>query len=171
MSPKKLKDTFHIGEIAGLFSVEEPDWTDSGDAYHYGYEYALKEGQSEEEAEEYGQKCEQEEIDEAFRNWANAVEYVAADLFEKHGLSLQESKKHKYNYKVVPIESWRDAARHIVTTINGVGMFEFRNVKEFLDSGPYTAREAVLQHLHVIEDWVEVYEGGKARDQIYRRMR
>ena len=51
MSPKKLKDTFHIGEIAGLFSVEEPDWTDSGDAYHYGYEYALKE-----ERNRYGRK-------------------------------------------------------------------------------------------------------------------
>lgn len=96
-----------------------------------------------------------ESVVEGYRNYKNALENVADHVFGEHGLVLTERKSG--GYKIEPIESWRDAAAKIVHTINGVGMFHFSSVKEFLDSGPYTAREAVLSHLGYLKRRSEVY--------------
>lgn len=45
---------------------------------------------------------------------------------------------------------WEDAADKIRETINGVGYFTFYSLREFLESGPYTARQAALSHLHCV---------------------
>ena len=53
-------------------------------------------------------------------------------------------------------------------TINGVGDFHFSSLREFLDSGPYTARQAVLGHLRSIRSYPAVY-GGSGAHQMYEQ--
>lgn len=76
--------------------------------------------------------------------------------------------KRRYDFKIVPSNSWDDAANKIRETINGVGTFHFNNLREFLSSGPYTARQAVLSHLGYIKRYPDVYGGSGAR-QLYDR--
>ena len=47
--------------------------------------------------------------------------------------------------------------------VNGVDYFHFGTLKEFLDSGPYSGREAVLNHIGYIPQWAEVYGDTDAR--------
>jgi hypothetical protein len=55
--------------------------------------------------------------------------------------------------------------------VNGVGYFHFDNLKDFLDSGPYTPREAVLSHLHWLKDRAEVYGDVRPNLQYDRAVR
>ena len=116
---------------------------------------------------------EQEARDEVFRKYHDALNNVADNLFEQHGLTLVPVGKERtpYEFRIVPKKSWADAAEQIRETINGVGMFHFNSLKEFLDSGPYTARQAVLQHLHYIKRHPDVYGERSARDQFERAYR
>jgi len=135
--------------------------------------YTHWEGATEEDL----QKAEEESRDEAWRAYYDAVLFVAEQCFDYHGLSLschkKSSKDRPFDFRVVPNpgRNWLECANQIRTTINGVGYFHFDTVKEFLDSGPYTAREAALKHLGWIPDWYDVYEGGKAHSRVYRRLR
>jgi len=110
---------------------------------------------------------EQEARDEVFRKYHDALNNTADDLFEQHGLVLNPVGKARtpYEFTIAPKKSWDDAAVLVLDTINGVGMFTFSSVREFLDSGPYTARQAVLQHLHYIKRRPEVYGERSARDR------
>lgn len=107
--------------------------------------------------------------DEAMSKYIEAIEFVFRDLCEKHGLELIDNSN--CTYKVEPSFDWNSAANEIRITIEGYGLFYFGNLKEFLSSGPYTARSAVLNHLHWLKEWYDVYEGGKAKERVYRRMR
>lgn len=110
------------------------------------------------------------ERDDAWKDYTNALESVFEDLLERHGLKL-EPFKGEYLYRVVPKTKWDDAATEIVKTINGVGYFYFNTLRQFLDSGPYTARAGVLTHLHWVKHWPDVYEGTKASTMFDRRRR
>jgi hypothetical protein len=70
-----------------------------------------------------------------------------------------------------PAETWRDAAQAIMETINGVGPFRFRSLGEFLKSGPYSPCEAVMEHLHWIKRYPDVYGSHSARSIVDRAMR
>lgn len=107
--------------------------------------------------------------EEQFNAYYDAVVNTSKYLFEQHNLYL-ESKK-PFIYCVQPVVSWKDSANEIIETINGVGMFEFLSVKEFLESGPYTPMMAVMNHLHWIPDWVRVYGRGTAADLVYQKLR
>jgi hypothetical protein len=127
--------------------------------------------------DEENEKTAMEAETDHFRRYYDAVTGVAEDLFGSHGLVLVgKSRTRKpvdrpWEFRVVPKVSWEDAADHIRMTINGVGIFEFSTLREFLDSGPYTGRRAVLGHLGWIPSWFEVYGEGKARQNVERRMR
>lgn len=174
-NPKKTSDIVNIEKLAEDFKL--PEWEDVEklnidnimEAGGYARDEALKEGESEEQAEEAAQKAQDEARDELYRNWHDAVENVAEDLFETHNLTLvPKSAAPSYEFKVEPTKTWTEAAESIIDTINGVGMFEFKSVKEFLDSGPYTLREAVLSHLHWIKRYPEVY-GEPSPRRMYER--
>ena len=135
---------------------------------------ALAVGFSDEEADEKARDAEDAERGHAWIKYRDAVVYVANKLFGEHGLTLVEKRRPKgetYEWNVVPLLSWRDAADLIRRTINGVGIFEFTSTREFLASGPYTPKQAVMQHLHWIKRWSDVYGEPKPQAMIERRMR
>jgi len=167
-----------IEEVADLLGL--PAWDDvseanadhTGEVGHGTYKQALADGASEAEAEEAGLAAQDAAMDEVYANWHGAVESVAEALFREHGLVLAPASarggRHPYDFDVAPAASWRDAAARIMDTIHGVGMFEFGSLREFLDSGPYTPREAVLAHLHWIKDRPAVYGEPRPR-RMYER--
>lgn len=181
MPPKKPLQTVTVDDLAKQFKVDtledfDQQVSEAESSYSYVYKEALGEGMSEEEAEQAAMKAEQAERDEAVTKYMDAITAVADDLYGKHGLTLVPIRPRKgasrpYEYKVVPEKSWEDAAGHIMQTINGVGLFEYSDLRDFLRAGPWTAREAVLSHLGWIADWPAVYEGRKARFMVERRMR
>jgi hypothetical protein len=177
---RKAKDSIDVDELTKMFKLptsEDLHEHDSGETYGYAYKQAIGDGESEEEAEETARKAEQEENDGQFHKWYDAVEAASEKLFGEHGLQLVgktvrgKRVKRPFEFRIVPTKSWSDSAREIMKTINGVGMFEFNTLKDFLDSGPYSARDAVLRHLHWISRWPDVYGDYNARHIYDRHMR
>jgi hypothetical protein len=170
-------DNTDMDRIAKLFSLptSEDLMNYESDIYHYAYNQALKDGESEEEAEKTALKAEEEEQTENYHKWYDAVEHVADKFFGEHGLKVIRRRNGKdnrpFDLKLVPEKSWTDAAEKIRETINGVGYFHFDTLKELLDSGPYTAREAVLNHIGYVPQWSEVYGEGSPRSMYDRYMR
>ena len=183
-----------LAELADLFGLPKPDdivedlADATGDVYVAVYREALREKQQElfdesdaeeltrdEEsaaeayAEEQAQKAEHAEADELYRKYTRAVEAVAEHFFGEHDLLLEDQADGYY--VVLPGSTWESAADHIRTTINGVGMFEFADLEEFLQSGPYTAEEAVLSHLHWLKRHADVYGDRSASNRFDRAMR
>lgn len=103
--------------------------------------------------------------------YISAVESIAEDLLKEHGLKATQAKKRVCEYKIVPVESWEDAADRIRMTINGVGYFFFTTVREFMQSGPYTARECTLRHLHWVKDYYSVYGDSNGQSRLDRALR
>lgn len=183
---KKTSAVMNIDELAKLFGIPSSEEIDEsvctyGGAYGFAYKRALSEEKSEEEAEAAAQAAEQEEREEAYQKWYAAVEFAARHEFDLHKLDLVQAYKRvrgrkvgserPYDLRVVAPYGWKEAAREIMRTINGVGMFEFNTLKEFMNSGPYTAREAALQHTHWINRRAEVYGDRSARSLYDGRMR
>lgn len=174
-----VSDSLDVDQLANLLGVKPLNDIDY-ESGNYGYfidmfkREALDDGMSEDDAQSYAEEKaqaeEQAEVDKAFLEYKDAIDHVAEKLFNEHGLDLTWNAK-KFVYKIAPQKDWKDAADKIRMTINGVGRFEFSSLKEFLDSGPYTAREAVLSHLGWIPQWIAVYEGGTAAGMVDRRMR
>lgn len=161
-----------LAEILGLPQPEDffEGLEVSPEAYNYAYTHALQEGMSEEEAEEFAMEAERDEMDEAMRMYWDGLESAAERLFEEHGLEVDRVMKGRGakrawtgEYKIEPIDSWRDAASKIMETVNGVGIFTYYSLKEFLDSGPWTPRQAVLEHLGWIKYYPEVYGSSSAQ--------
>lgn len=125
-------------------------------------------GKTEEEAEQLARDAEDAELGEAMDKYKGAIIAVANRLFSEHALTLEPIDD--WRFKVVPTKSWKDALGNIVTTINGVDMFEFSGARELCSSGPWSPKEAVMGHLHWIADWPEVYGYGKARSMIDRAL-
>jgi hypothetical protein len=175
------KSTYTLDEIADLLGVDpwekiedrNPDaW---GEYYVHARREAEKENRedhendpsvellSDDKLDEIGIEAESEARDESYGKWKNALENAAETIFGQHGLNIAPLKTKPYLYKITPAESWEDAASKIIDTINGVGYFEFRSVKEFRDSIPTTTRQAVLGHLHWMKDRSKVYGDYDAR--------
>jgi hypothetical protein len=176
---KALKDVVNLDELAKVFDLPTSEdlnenWEYAADAGHYAYEQALKDEYTEREAEAAREKAEQAAQDEQYHTWHNAVTGAIEDLFGAHGLSLEprgRDQRWAFEYRIVPEKSWEDAAEKIMTTINGVGQFEFRDLEEFLESGPYTARQAVLTHWQWIKDYPAVYGDYSAQRRYERAVR
>ena len=179
MAKQKVSDKINVDEIAKLFGLpeysefSERNIDNTGEVGYFARKEALAQGASEEEADEADIKAQEGAEAELFHQWHDGVMAAAESLFEKHGLTLEprpvnKTDRYPYEYKVVPEESWEKALVPIIETVNGVGMFHFSGVKEFLRSGPYTPREGVLTHLHWIKSYPEVYGDTSAR-RIYER--
>ena len=149
-SKKQPSEFINLGQLAKLLEIAPWDEIDEMNADYY----AEAGGGTEEGEAEAGA--------ELFSKYHDALTSTADEVFGESGLVLvprRKAEKRPFEYKIAPEKSWNDAAARILKTINGIGMFEFRGLKEFLDSGPYTARQAVLQHLGYIRRRTDVYGG------------
>lgn len=160
-------DKITIDQLAEFFELPDWDKIDELNQHHY---WEMARGAATEDEEIEAQQAAAEEV---YAQWYDAVENTASQLFEEHGLKLEPTGKQgtptrRYDFKIVPQTTWDAAANKIRETINGVGHFHFNNLKEFLRSGPYTARAAVLSHLQYIKRFPAVYGRGSAR-QMYER--
>jgi hypothetical protein len=151
-------------------SVEEHNVEYVSEAWSEARKQALGEGATESEAEEAGSAAEQEAGTDLFRNWRGAVLAAAEELFGEHGLRLEPvgDPRRSFDFRLLPEHSWEDAADRIAQTITGIGMFSFASGRELMESGPWTARQAVLGHLHWIRQRPEVY-GTASAGRIYER--
>lgn len=131
---------------------------DASDARETALEAALEEGKDEAEAEEIAdaaaQAVEQERMDELYKDWKDAIDRTLSAFLENYELDLVEEA---HVYWLYPTTSWRVTAEHLLETINGVGDFSFKNLRELLDSGPYGLREVVSAHLGFIQQHGGVY--------------
>lgn len=160
-------DKITIDQLAKLFNL--PDWDRIDEMNQQNYWEMAKGADDEEAAEQAAQT-------EVYNRWYDAVESTAEKLLAEHGLELlamKHTRKVHANYrphalKIIPTKSWDDAANRLRETINGVGDFHFDTLREFLDSGPYTARQAVLSHLGYIKRYPAVY-GGLGANQMYEQ--
>lgn len=148
-------DKLNIDQIAKLFDL--PDWNRIDYLNQQNYWEMARSA----EGEDAQLAAEREAQNNVYGQWYDAVERAASKLFEEHGLELdptgkQGTKERRYDFKIVPSKSWDDAANKLRETINGVGTFHFDNLREFLGSGPYTARQAVLAHLGYIKRYPAV---------------
>lgn len=135
---------------------------------------ATKEGASEDDADNAASEAEERAADEIYTNWNRGVMAAADTLFDRHGLELVPVVRKgetglPYRYRVKPKESWKDAAEHLRQTINGVGMFHYDSVKEFVHCASETVRGTVLTHLHWIKRHPHVY-GDFSAERIYERV-
>jgi hypothetical protein len=161
----KTSDKISIAQLATMFGLPDWDRIDEMNQQHY---WEMAKGADDEEA------AEQEAQTEVYNRWYDAVESTAEKLLAEHGLELlamKHTRKVHANYrphvlKIIATTSWSDAADKLRETINGVGDFHFDNLREFLDSGPYTAKQAVLSHLGYIKRHPAVY-GGLGANQMY----
>jgi len=162
--PQTRSDKINIDALAKLFGL--PDWERIDEM---NQEYYWEHARNVESDPYEGGTAEDDARDEVFAKWYDAVESVADKLFGEHGLELvpvRKKDRRSYELRIIPTYSWKDAADKIRETVNGVGDFHFNNLREFLDSGPYTARQAVLSHLGWIKHYPAVY-GGRGAHQMY----
>lgn len=190
---KRINNEITLEEIARLMDVDCPGdyWERIDDSSNWceHRKYFLTENKDkyntfeelEEAADEYANNHTDLEQSESYDKYCDALLFAFRDLLSKHKLNLEEKlvsyKNRKYGkyikFFVVPFVngSWRDACGELIETINGVGYFYFSSVKHFLDSGPYSPKEAVMSHLHWMKRHHEVYGDPSPRSLIDRRMR
>jgi len=140
------------------------DWY--SEVYGNAKDSAVKDGYTDEEAEQQAGEVESEEREKIFKDYYNAIEQTLNYLLEFHNLGLVEKNK---CYFVEAKESWEKVAQTVIETINGMGPFYYENIKAFKDIGPYKSYcEASMQHLHWLRHYTEVYGGTNYR-RIYER--
>jgi hypothetical protein len=179
MIMKPLSSKINIDELAVLFGLPAFDTVDDMNIDYYAAvgdaaRRACEDNTPEAKVEVAIEAAETEARDEIFHKWYGAVLRAVEPILEKHGLVLNPcstKEEYPYEFRLAPAVSWRSAADRVRQTINGVGMFEFNTLREFLSSGPYTARAAVLEHTHWIPRWSEVYGEDSARTRYNRAWR
>jgi len=167
----KTSDTFTFEELCeavglkasyeGMEKLVERNHDYIFGAGDYAYMQAIEDGEDEDKANEAREEAQMEADDEISTAYINAAIETIENALTKHfALDLTEVKERKgeqTRWKITPLRTWRESLGHIVETINGVGLFRFDSIREFLDSGPYTEREGVLTHLHYLADYSSVY--------------
>lgn len=110
-----------------------------------------------------------------FGPWHRGVIAAAFRAFDDHLMGIQEVGRppkgfpknrtwRPWQYRIRPDKSWRDTARRLVKTIDGVGVFGYSGAQGLIDSGPYTPQSAVISHLHWMRRWPEI-----TGDTLYER--
>jgi hypothetical protein len=150
--------------------VEEMNTDNIAESGTFAENEARKEGKSEDETLRLREKAESATQDELYHRWHTAVMTTVENLLEKHKLGLvPRNKRLAYpdTYHLRALSGWADAARELITTINGVGLFEFRSAKEMQAVGPYaTMRQAVLHHIGWVPNYARVY-GTSSAEHLY----
>lgn len=159
MTTMQLSARITIDELAKELGL--PSWEDL-DERNLDYYHSCVDPEERDEDERMRQA--DAARDELYERWYGAVYLAASALYSAHGLDLIDVRAHpSYEMRIVPEISWADAAAKLLETINGVGYFHFGSLGEFLRSGPYTARQAVLAHRAYIRRYPEVYGTSSAR--------
>jgi hypothetical protein len=152
-----------------IWTSEEMDENNFGSfygSYDSAYKQAIDDGYTDEEAEEKGREAEDEEYSSLFKEYTASVERTIRYLLNFHELDLVENKN---KYYIEPHISWEKSAALVKETINGYGTFYFETVKEFKECGPYKNYcEAVIQHIHWLKYYPEVY-GARGYQSVYER--
>lgn len=153
-----------IAELFDLYTYDEIDEYNVdyiADVGMQAYDDAIDDDATDEEADDARNEAEMEASDEVFRFWHNGVMAAAEEAFDHVGLILDPVSDDDYpwEFKLKPETSWKNAADGILDLINGVGIFYFGSLNEFLDSGPYTPKEAVLEHIGYLPRYYEIYGG------------
>jgi len=187
----RTKDTFTVDELAEFFGlpsqsdVDEMNWEYVAEAAR-GAEAAMREDHAhwgaddapldESEVDAAREKAEQEAQNELYGKWHSAVIHTAEELFGNSQLGLEPVGKeikigrsrYHYKYKVVPASSWEESADFVRVVINGMGYASAGyDLREFLEQGPYTPRQAVLEHIRTATmGYPEVY-GTQGARRIY----
>lgn len=187
----RTKDTFTVDELAEFFGlpsqsdVDENNWEYVADAGRAAEEETRSEHAryadegdvlDESEVEKAREKWEQEAQAEIYGKWHGAVTGAAAELFGNIQLALEPVGKeikigrsrYHYKYKVVPATSWEASAEAVRVVIDGIGYAHVGyDLQEFLELGPWTPRQAVLEHLRTASmGYPEVY-GSSSAQRIY----
>ena len=175
MAKKKVSDIFDLEGLAQAFGLKADlaDFMEDNidlvqTSAGWAYKEAIKEGKTERQAEKALEKAEKKTYDEMGKAYIAAIFDTIEKEAEKFHLTVIQQKPNRY--KVVPTTDWKTSLKEIIDTINGVGMFEFNSIKEFLESGPYTLREGVLTHLHYLEDYGRVYGGSTLQRQFEKNL-
>ncbi len=175
MAKKKVSDIFDLDGLARAFGLKadlddfmEANIDNIAQRGHYVYNDAIRGGKTDRQAEKVREEAEGEAHDEIGKAYISAIFDTIEKEAEKFHLTVIQQKPNRY--KVVPTTDWKTSLREIIDTINGVGMFEFNTIKEFLESGPYTLREGVLTHLHYLADYGHVYGGSTLQRQFEKNL-
>lgn len=175
MAHTDVKGTLHTYDLAELLGLTT--WDDISER---NYEHVWEAGDisvraAREEAD--GEDIDDESIRDAaecaaetalYSAWSDAVSEIADHMFEMYGMVLRRIQSRPGYWRIVPsgpVGTWERCADEFRATINGVGEFHFATLKEFLESGPYTAREAALSHLGYMRRHYEVYGGQGIRSR------
>lgn len=165
----KSSDKINIDQLAELLGL--PSWERIDELNQQTY-WEMAGQHADEEAQMDAERAAQDEV---YHQWYDAVEQTADTLFGEHGLELQPTGKQgtstrRYDFKIVPANSWEDAAKKIRETLGGIGdVYVGDSVKEFLRVGSYKSpRQAVLSHLGAIKRYPHVY-GGPGAHQMYEQ--
>lgn len=98
--------------------------------------------------------------DDLFHKWHAGVTRAFEKLLDVHEMRLvpcRAKDEYPFEYFVLPKTTWAAAANALRETVNGVGHFHFSTLRAFLASGPYTARQAAIGHMHWMVDYPKVY--------------
>ena len=141
--------------------IDEDDYLDEeGELDESTYDEAVTE-----RADELYREAEDEVARRYYNLWEGTVENgmdgVLANV-KLVAVPAKNSGNRNQTFKIKPAngETWETVLTEIRELINGVGYYTFYSNKELKDSGPYTARQAVLGHLHYLSDYGAVYGGG-----------
>jgi hypothetical protein len=175
---KQPSDTIEIDALAKLLdipsfsAIDEATWEYVADAGLFAHDDVVKEDGTDAEAEAAKEKAEGEAQDRIYKAWKASFDGVVSSIFGEYGdLAVESMPKKEWLYKIRPRESWEKSAKRIMEVINGVGYFHFSSLDEFLRSGPWTARQATLEHLHWVKDGPAVYGDADAHGRFDRAWR
>jgi uncharacterized protein YpuA (DUF1002 family) len=145
-----------------------PEYTDypNDDLYTVVYNEAKKQNKDEEESEKIAQEAETSYAEECYTKHNNAIQRVAEHYFSLIKLNLDFRSD---GYVLIYEETtWEDSAKKILELINGYGQFYFSSLEDFLESGPFTVKEAVLEHLSYLKFYGKIY-GDASPEQMFER--
>lgn len=107
-----------------------------------------------------------EDCDYEYRRIQYAAEATANKVLGWGNLEWEDN-----TLRPVKGKTWDDAARAVVDVINGVGIFEFRNVEHLVAGGPYASVEdAVRAHIHWLAEYPDVYGDRSVREVFDRAL-
>jgi hypothetical protein len=162
----KATDKIDLDRIATMFKLPHVD-----DVLENNVEYiseagaaGRREAERDEDAteadiEKAGEEAEQAAQDEIFGNYHNAATHVADELFGVHHLELiplGKKQRYPFEFRIQPVsgKTWKDAARQLAETINGVGLTS-EDPSEYAKA----PKSYVLSRLGWIRSHPEVYGG------------
>lgn len=170
-SPDEFARMFNLPSIE---NVEEGSFEYISEAGQYGWKEWMEEHSPFPEldrdkfegwADEARYAAEGRAQDEIHMKWRDAIHSVVSHFLDKIGLVTYE-----IGDKIIPLEEWDIAAEKIRQVIDGVGYVHVGNdLKEFLNLGPWTPRQAVEGHWKTaMLSYHDVY-GGTSPEQMYNR--